>query len=169
MIRKLVLVLFLFFFAPAAVFAQEDKEADIKHVTGLALPRFASLRSGEINLRTGPGTRYPIEWVLKRQGVPVEITAEYDIWRRIRDWDGTEGWVHKVALTGKRTAVVTGKRRDLKKEDAADSLVVAHLDVGAVGDVLSCSKDWCRIKFDGIKGYLQKNEFWGAYPEEVFD
>src|SRR5262245_5050819 len=70
--------------------------------SGLPIPRFASLRSDEVNVRSGPGTRYPVEWVFKRKSMPVEIVAEYDIWRKIRDWQGASGWVHQSLLTGKR-------------------------------------------------------------------
>lgn len=137
--------------------------------SGLPLPRFASLHADEVNLRTGPGTRYPIEWVYKHPGIPVEITAEYEIWRRVRDAEGTEGWVHKMALTGKRTAIVTGMQRELRKREEIEAPILAHLEVGAVGQVISCSKAWCRLKFEGIKGYLPKTDFWGAYPNETFD
>ncbi|MDD3288306.1 MAG: SH3 domain-containing protein [Alphaproteobacteria bacterium] len=168
---KVIAVLFSFMliFCPALVCAENDNIDNIKNSTGLPLPRFASLHTGEVNARTGPGTRYPIEWVFKRQGLPVEITAEYELWRRIRDSEGAEGWVHKTAVSGKRLAMVSGKTRDMRKSDNAQAPVVAHLEVGALGQLLSCSKDWCRIKFDGIKGYLPKDEFWGAYKEEVFD
>jgi SH3-like domain-containing protein len=162
-----LLALFLIIFFPLLAVAQDD--AEDKNVSGLPLPRFASLRSNEINLRTGPGTRYPIDWVFKHQGMPVEVTAEYDIWRRVRDSEGTEGWVHKMALSGKRAALVTGATHDLHKRDDVESAVVAHLEAGAVGQLLSCSKAWCKLKFEGIKGYLPKTDFWGAYPNETFD
>lgn len=148
--------------------AEEDPGEEQGSRTGLPLPRYAALRFGQINLRSGPGTRYPIEWVFVKQGLPVQITAEYDIWRRIRDFEGTEGWVQKSALTGKRGAIVTGVSRDLRRNDSADSAITAHLEVGALGQILGCGKEWCKVKFDGIKGYLRKSEFWGAEDNETF-
>src|ERR1700690_2889190 len=108
----------------------------------LPIPRFASLRANDVNLRTGPGTRYPIEWVFTHQGMPVEITAEYETWRRVRDADGDEGWVHKNGLMGLRAAIVTGGPHELRRgmEDAGP--VAAHLEAGAIGQIVSCSKDW---------------------------
>ena len=153
----------------AAFAAEPEAGEEAKGATGLPLPRFATLRSGEANLRTGPGTRYPIDWVLVQKGMPLEITAEYDIWRRVRDWEGTEGWVHKSSLSGKRGAVVNSTLRDLRKQDNADAPIVAHIEPGATGQLLSCAATWCRVKFGGIKGYLLKTEFWGAYANEVFD
>ena len=168
--RQLVLALFfaMVILPLRAAPNETDNEGD-KGASGLPVPRFAALRSGEVNMRMGPGTRYPIEWVLTRQGLPVEIIAEYEIWRRVRDPDGTEGWVHKVSLTGKRSAIVTGVPRELRSDRDDKSAVAAHLEVGAIGQLVSCRLDWCKLKFNGIKGYLHKNQFWGAYPNEVFD
>ncbi len=150
--------------------AINENETDAsKGISGLPVPRFASLRSNDVNMRTGPGTRYPIEWVFTHQGLPVEITAEYEIWRRVRDPEGAEGWVHKSALSGKRAAIITGVIRDLRGDKDDKALVLAHLEVGSTGQLTSCAKDWCKLKFNGIKGYLRKTDFWGAYPNEVFD
>ena len=145
--------------------SQTGKEA------GPPMPRFASLRSGEANMRTGPGTRYPIEWVYKHATLPVEIVAkdDDDIWRRVRDSDGAEGWMHKTELSGKRTGVVTGGAHDLRHKSEDTAAIVAHVEPGAVGQLMSCAKDWCKLKFDSVKGYLRKTDFWGAYPDETFD
>lgn len=167
---KLVFVLLLILLANATHAAvNESDTAEDKSASGLPLPRFASLRSDEVNMRTGPGTRYPIEWVFKKAGVPVEIIAEYEIWRRVRDPEGTEGWMHKSALSGKRTAIVTGGPHDLREDADPQSPIAAHLELGAMGQLVSCSKDWCKLKFNGVKGYLRKTDFWGAYPNETFD
>lgn len=147
----------------------DNKSANKGTVSGLALPRFATMRSDDVNMRTGPGTRYPIVWVYKHKDVPVEIFAEFEVWRRVRDADGAEGWVHKSALTSKRMAVVTGSPRNLLNDGANGADVVAHLENGSIGQILFCNTDWCRLKFDGIKGYLRKSEFWGAYPNETFN
>ena len=144
-------------------------EEDIaKGATGLPLPRFASLHSDLVNLRTGPGTRYPIEWVYVREGLPVEITKEFDIWRRIRDWEGSEGWVHKSALSGKRMAIITGGTQSLHKDADAGSETIAKVEAGAIGRIESCEAAWCELKFNRLKGYMPKTDFWGTYQDEVF-
>ena len=165
----ILLVMACILIGPAHAAINENDAAEDKSASGLPIPRFASLRSDEINMRTGPGTRYPIEWVFTKPGIPVEIIAEYEIWRRVRDPQGTEGWMHKSALSGKRMAIVTGGMRDLHDDANLQSAVVAHLESVAVGQLLSCTKDWCKLKFDGTKGYLPKTDFWGAYPAETFD
>ncbi len=137
--------------------------------SGLPLPRFASLKSGNVNLRTGPGTRYPIEWVLLRKGIPLEITAEYESWRRVRDNEGAEGWVHKGALSGKRTAIITGSMREVRKDGEDASPIMARATVGATAKILSCDEQWCRLDFGAAKGFLKKEHIWGVYPDELVD
>src|SRR6202048_2611436 len=73
---------------------------------GLPVPRFVSLHADRVNLRTGPGDRYPIDWVFTRKDMPVEIIAQFEHWRQIRDWEGTKGWVHQRMLAGKRDVIV---------------------------------------------------------------
>ncbi len=161
--KAILLICMLALTAPA--FAAEEQD----NTSHLPIPRFASLRSGEVNMRTGPGTRYPIEWVYAKRGLPVEVIAEYDIWRRVRDPEGIEGWVNKTELTGKRGLVITGGNHELREDPDDTAAIAAHLEKGALGTIASCKQDWCKVKFDGAKGYLRKMDFWGAYPNELFD
>src|SRR3954451_11853501 len=113
-----------------------DKPANAQRLgSGLPLPRFASLRSDEVNVRTGPGSRYPVDWVFKRKGMPVEIVAEYENWRKIRDWQGASGWVHQSLLTGKRSFIVASKPVRLHKTPAPAAEVVAKLDPEVMGEI----------------------------------
>ncbi|MCL2469607.1 MAG: SH3 domain-containing protein [Alphaproteobacteria bacterium] len=160
---------FLFFvvFLSAPWMAWAGSESPL--TTGLPLPRFASLQADEANLRTGPGTRYPIEWVYRLEGMPLEITAEYDVWRRVRDWEGSEGWIHKSVLRGRRTGIVIGQTdQPLMANEDLDSAVVAYLQPGVVGEIRRCARDSCFLVFGRFKGYLPKSSFWGAYRAEVF-
>jgi SH3-like domain-containing protein len=134
--------------------------------TKLPIPRFVSLRSNEVNLRTGPGTNYPVDWVFVRHGLPVEIIAEFDVWRKIRDWQGTIGWVHQSMLDGRRTARITGEERELRSEPAESASIVARLAPGAIGRLLECEGAWCKIDAQGYRGWLPRDEFWGTYPDE---
>jgi len=138
--------------------------------TTLPLPRFVSLRSNQVNLRTGPGVQYPVEWVYQRQNLPVEIIAEYRTWRKIRDWQSTQGWVHQSMLSGRRTVIVTGKRRSLRSSADTKSPPVAEIEAAAIAHLDNCPSGggWCLVESEGLKGWLRKVEFWGAYRDEVF-
>ena len=139
--------------------------------SGLPLPRFASLRAGEVNVRTGPGVQYPIDWVFQRQGLPVEVIAEYRTWRKIRDWQGTQGWVHQSLLAGKRTVIVVGGTRALHAKPEPEAKAVAHLEAGVVANLVICpdGSAWCRIEVDGFDGWLRRVDFWGVLKDEVTD
>jgi SH3-like domain-containing protein len=130
------------------------------------LPRFVTLRADEVNLRTGPGERYPIDWVLIRKGLPVEIVEEFDVWRKVRDMQGSEGWVHQRMLTGARNVVIEGGVRILHVEPEAASPAVARAEAGVVARLLECHGPWCRVEAQGIKGWLKRDEVWGVYPDE---
>jgi SH3-like domain-containing protein len=140
--------------------------------TKLPIPRFVSLKSDEVNLRTGPGTRYPIEWVVSKKGLPVEVIAEFDTWRRVRDWEGIEGWVQQALLTGRRSLVVTGKdEQPIYNEPNEGSGLMAKAEPGVIGALLRCpvdggQADWCYVDLKGYRGWMRRASFWGAYPGE---
>jgi SH3-like domain-containing protein len=145
--------------------------ADTKATTqrkgsGLPIPRFATLKSDEVNVRTGPGPRYPIDWVFKRKGMPVEIVAEYENFRKIRDWQGASGWVYQGLLTGKRTFIIPSKVANLYKTPATSAQVVAKLEPEVMGEISSCQGDWCRVKVSSVSGWLPRTEIWGVYKSE---
>jgi SH3-like domain-containing protein len=134
--------------------------------SGPPIPHFASLRSGDVDLRVGPGKQYPIEWKYQRRGLPVEVIAKSDVWRKIRDWEGTEGWVHQSMLVEQRTVIVRGEVRVLRERADPSSPAVARLEPKLVGRLLECEGPWCRIEVQGIRGWLRRTEIWGVYPDE---
>jgi SH3-like domain-containing protein len=139
--------------------------------SGLPLPRFMSLRSAEANMRSGPGTRYPVDWIYTRPDLPVEVIAEFDVWRKIRDWQGAEGWVHETFLSPKRTMVVVGQRRRLRADPDEKSPALAFLEPNVVGRVLTCphTMDYCKVEVQNFQGWLRRSEFWGVYPGEFIE
>jgi SH3-like domain-containing protein len=132
----------------------------------LPVPRFVTLRTDPVNVRAGPGERYPIEWVYHRKDLPVEIIAEFENWRKIRDADGTTGWVHERMVTGRRSVLVQGEVRNLHEEAKSDAPTVARAEPGVVAKLLECGGDWCRIEAGGVSGWLKREEIWGVYPAE---
>lgn len=139
--------------------------------SGLPLPRFVSLRSDEVNLRTGPGTRYPVDWVYSRRDLPVEVIAEFETWRKIRDWQGTEGWVHQSMLSARRMVVVTGAERGLRSDPDDKAVILATLGPNVVARLLGCPRDkrFCRVAVENIQGWLKRDEFWGVYQSEYIE
>ncbi|GJE61275.1 SH3 domain-containing protein [Methylobacterium trifolii] len=168
--------------ASAAPAAPAAPEAGMGPVTKLPLPRYASLKTDRVNLREGPSKDHRTLWVFQRAGLPVEIVAEFETWRRIRDSEGTEGWVLHSLLSGRRTAIVTPSRAaDKATAQAAVPLRAraddgaedeARLEAGVIGSVKTCSGTWCRLvvalpsKRGDVDGYIKQNRLWGVYPNE---
>nr|WP_022719987.1 SH3 domain-containing protein [Rhodopseudomonas sp. B29] len=138
--------------------------------SGLPVPRYVSLKSDHINVRVGPTKDNDVAWVYTRAGLPVEVTAEYENWRRVRDSEGAEGWVYHSMLSGRRTAVVTLKDKDalapLYESASESSEVAARLQAGVVAQVKRCDISWCRIAGNGFDGWIEKQRLWGVYPDE---
>ncbi|MEO6395043.1 MAG: SH3 domain-containing protein [Devosia sp.] len=161
--------------APALTIAAEKS-------SGLPLPRFVVTRSSPINVRVGPGTKYDVMWVYKVAGTPVEIIQEFDVWRKIRDVDGAEGWVHQTMLTGGRAGYVGAWIADpqvpLRVSAAGDAGVAAWLTPGFPVKISSCDAGWCAVtamdhpaegRPSAYSGYLPETEIWGVYKGESFD
>lgn len=133
----------------------------------LKVPRFVSLHADKVNLRTGPGRQYPIEWVLTKKDMPVEVIAQFEHWRRIRDWDGTVGWVQEHMVAGKRYVVIDkGGDRPLHQQPDVASAVVARAEPGVVARLAECRGAWCRVEADDISGWMRRTDIWGVYPDE---
>jgi SH3-like domain-containing protein len=136
--------------------------------TSLKVPRFVSLHADRVNLRAGPGSQYPIEWVLTKKDMPVQIIAQFEHWRRILDWEGTEGWVQERMVAGKRTVVVNkGGLRPVHQLPDPAAPVVARAEPGAVARLAECRGAWCRIEADDISGWMRRTDLWGVFPDET--
>lgn len=158
-------------------YAQEQEEVinkdDPYRSTTLPMPRFASISKEKAFVRTGPGKKYPIKWVIEKADIPVEIILEFDTWRKIRDIDGQEGWVFKSLLTGKRTAFIIGKSPvslyNSQSINDKSSKVIASLEPSVLVKVEECEGDACYLDAQGFKGWIAKKSIWGVYADENFD
>jgi SH3-like domain-containing protein len=156
--------------------------AQADNPSGLVLPRFATTRSEPINVRVGPGQKYDIAWTYLKSGVPVEIVQEFDTWRKVRDVDGAEGWIHQNLLTGARagyvTPLVANGEIALRASQSDESGIRARLGPGLKVTISECDGTWCQVSASDqdagqrasvYSGYLHQEELWGVYPDEVFD
>ena len=145
-------------------------ETTIGPKSGLPLPRFVSLKPDHVNVRGGPTRDHEVTFVYTRAGLPVEITAESDNWRRIRDWEGSEGWVYHSLLSGRRTALVNPKDKSqlVPVYDRSDDggVVLAKLQAGVLAAVKRCTGVWCRVAGAGFDGWATQEQLWGVYLNE---
>ena len=156
--------------------AQEDAQpvATKGPSSGLNVPRFVSLKSDKVNVRRGPSTDQAIVWVFARAGLPVEIIAEADNWRRVRDSEGADGWVFHSLLSGRRTVLISPWSKDkeavaLHSSRSTGSGAVAQLQSGVIGNVVECDGEWCEVTIDGFSGYVEQNKLWGVYRGEEIE
>lgn len=162
-----VRILALLFFVALLLTAPFAHRAE---ASGLPLPRFVSLKSSPANLRVGPGVQYKIGWVFVRSGTPLEIYEEYGNWRRVRDWQGTSGWMYGPLLSGRRTAVTAPWSKEniaLRKAPNGDSGVVAWLEPEVPVKLVHCNGQWCKVSVSSMAGFIKQVRLWGAYPGEV--
>ena len=162
--------------------------------SGLALPRFVSLKADKVHVRAGPGTDYPIAWIFQQTGLPVEVIQEFETWRRVRDSEGASGWVFHAMLSGRRTVVVlpwelkTGElktgapkatvedgaakdanpaRVEVYARDSLNSAITAVVEAGVLGNVRTCDGAWCELVIGPHLGFVEQKRLWGVYPREI--
>lgn len=130
--------------------------------TGRPLPRFESLRYDEVNLRRGASAKHPIAVVYNRKGLPVEILREYREWRRVRDHEGTTGWIKRTQLSTAPTAMVVDELAPLHRRADAESRILARLSPGIVLELGDCDEAWCAVRVSGYRGYVARRGLWGV-------
>jgi SH3-like domain-containing protein len=173
--RKIIIAIALLALSTAPTLAQEPPGGRLG--TGLPVPRYVSLKTDRVNLREGPSKDHRTAWVFQRAGLPVEIIAEYETWRRIRDAEGTDGWVLHSLLSGRRTALVMpwakGNTPPIALLNRADDKAspVAQLQPGVIANVKGCTGTWCEVMIviergRDVEGYVRQEKLWGVYPNE---
>jgi SH3-like domain-containing protein len=146
---------------PASTLAQAGRS------TGLPVPRFVSLNADEVNVRFGPGREYPVKWTFQRRELPVKIIEEFDTWRRIRDHEDEEGWIHSSLLSSRRTIMVQDEVRPLRRTPDENARIVLRAEPGVTGRLFDCDGEWCRVEIAGQRGWLKRTEFFGTLPGET--
>lgn len=156
MLKKLLNISIAITIFSYPIFAHEQK-----------VPRFASVKSNQVNARTGPGTTHPTEWVFVSKGEPIKIIAEFEQWRKVVDVEGKGGWVHSSVLSPKRSVIITGNNIQKMHANAENSSrIVAKLEPGLRCALDRCQKQWCKIKCDGYKGWIKASFIWGVLSSE---
>lgn len=148
-----------------------------KGISNLELPRFVSLKAKRANLRVGPGRSYAVDWTFVKVGTPLEVVQEFDLWRRVRYADGTEGWLYHSLLSGKRTATTApwkgadGETTLIEARAAPneDARINARFEPNVQVDVQSCDGVWCNVRHKDGRGWIRQTELWGVYPQEKIE
>lgn len=148
-------------------FAQEAKLT--VRGSGLPVPRYVTLKFDEANLRAGPGREYPVLWQYRQAGLPLMVDAEFGIWRKVVDHDGTAGWMHGSVLSLRRMALVQTNMAKIYAEPDEASDVIALAERLALMELQSCPKAWCRVASDDARGWIKRQVVWGILENESLD
>lgn len=136
----------------------------------VTVPRFVCVRTQNAEVRVGPHKRYPIEWIVVRKNLPLEVIREFNPWRKVRDSEGTVlGWIHKNRVSGKRTVLIKTNQVKLHSSPDESSRVKALIEEGVVAQWSGCKEktNWCRVKIDDKEGWVDRRALWGIYPHEM--
>ncbi len=167
LLRAIAILVAAFGMGVPVVTAQQASNAELGPITNLPLPRFVSLKVSEANIRRGPSESHRIDWVLKHRGTPLQITAEFEHWRRVQDQDGVGGWIHYSLLSGHRTVVVQGQRIALRADPNEGARTIALAEKGVIASLGACLPNWCEIETGGFEGWVAKSEIWGVGRAEI--
>lgn len=153
MIMRILTALTLLFLTMASPATAQDRET----------PYWATIITEELNMRVGPSMQYQIDWVYRREGLPVKVVRVVDRWRLIQDSDGTQGWVSSQFLSLQRGAVVIGEGLAPMRDAPADGGALKwNAQSGVVGELGECSAGWCEFDVGGRIGWIEASRIWGA-------
>ena len=160
-----ILIVFLSFFS---------KAHDVKSVKFHSF--FASIKFNEVNVRKGPNQRYPIDWVFKAKGEPVEVIGEFEHWYRIRKLNNEEGWVKKVMLSKKRYGIIKKCNFNnnnklycpVYQNDKLNSNINAYIENDVRVAINKCSTSFCYIETKTAAGWIDKSNLFGILLNEKF-
>lgn len=157
-----MMLLRFFFLVLLSVLSAVPLHAAEEETESRALPRFVSIRAKEVNIRTGPGERYPIDWVMRAKGWPLQVVAEYDNWRRVKDWEGHSGWVHRAMLSNQKAGVIQVETTTLRRAPSDEGTPIAFVKMGTHAEIKKCEKNWCEVEFNDEKGWVPAKTIWGG-------
>lgn len=169
MLRYRLLTAAVFSLLTLSAQAQDAALPLVGRDTGLALPRFASLKDDEVYVRAGPGQRYPIKFIYQRDGLPVQIVSEFGGWRKVRDQRGGEGWVYNALVSGARTGLVMQDGVKVRRDASENAAATAELSQGVIASLTTCERDFCAVKGEGFEGFVDRKALWGISPNESFE
>jgi SH3-like domain-containing protein len=134
-----------------------------RSVSGFCVPRYVSLKRGEVFGRKGPGKDYPALWIYHVRGLPVQVVAETSEWRRVCDPDGGAVWVNRAMIDGRRTVMAMGPAKvALAQSPKVGAKLTGQLEPRAVASLDACKTGWCRVKAGGVSGWAPAQRLWGV-------
>ncbi len=156
-----------FWLAASSSIAQEARVT--VRGSGLPVPRYVTLKFNEVNMRAGPGREYPVLWSYNKTGLPLLVEAEFGIWRKVVDHEGTTGWMRGSVLSLRRMALVTDGSAKIYATSNSKGTVIAIAERNALLELQSCPAKMCKVASDNMRGWIKRDAIWGLLATEVLD
>ncbi len=131
-----------------------------------ALARMVSVSGEDVNLRSGPGTQYPIKWKYG-SGLPLQVIKEQGDWVMVEDFEKDSGWLHKnlVSDTGYMVVKVNkdkNQKINIRSGPGTKYKIVGKAYYGVVFKTIKQEKGWAQVKHEsGITGWVKRSLLWG--------
>lgn len=126
-----------------------------------AAQKMVSVNADNTNWRSGPGTRFPVRWILDR-GYPLAVIGTRNGWLHVRDFERDEGWIARQVTSQTPHSVVKVKAALVREQPSTGSRVLAKLVYGEVVKRLESKADWVKVALkSGRRGWMAKRLLWG--------
>ena len=122
--------------------------------------KFLSLKKNKVNVRYGPSFDYPVKYVYEKKNLPIKQIDKKENFRRIIDHKKNSGWIH-VSQLKKVNSVIALKDKIIFKKPTFFSKPLAKIKKGRLLVVDKCDLEWCKIKTENFKGWVEKKDLWG--------
>ena len=142
--KKILIIFFVFFFSSI----------------GYSEEIFLSLKKNKVNVRYGPSLESPIKYIYKKINLPIKQIDKKENFRRIIDFKNNSGWIH-VSQLKKVNSIIPLKDKILFKKPSNFSKPIAKIKKGRVLVIQKCEGNWCKIKTEKFKGWIDRNNIWG--------
>jgi SH3-like domain-containing protein len=152
---------------PSPTLAQEAKLT--VRGSGLPVPRFVTLKFNEVNMRAGPGREYPVLWSYNKAGLPLLVEAEFGMWRKVVDHEGTTGWMRGSVISLRRMALVIEGSAKLYRDPSVDGVVVAIAEKNALLELQTCPRTMCKVANEDVHGWIRREAIWGILENEALN
>mgnify|MGYP006131121281 FL=1 len=122
---------------------------------------FLSLKKNKVNVRYGPGFDFPIKYIYKKKNFPIKQIDTKENFRRIIDIKKNSGWIH-ISQLREINSVIALEDKVLFKKSSFFSKPIAKIKKGRLLVIQKCEGEWCRVKTDNFKGWVDRVNLWGG-------
>ncbi|MDM0044202.1 SH3 domain-containing protein [Variovorax dokdonensis] len=112
------------------------------------------------HLRSGPSTRYKVQWELSR-GFPLQVIGNKSGWYKVRDFEGDTGWIARSVTNRQAHHVAKVEGLNIRSGPGTSYRVLAKARYGEILRTLGRQGNWVKVKLGKVTGWTSKRYLWG--------